>query len=113
MFLALLLPLAAALSALMMAVAIRCRSFKEAQANNTVVILVVSMLPVVTVFNQSGEQPWHLWLPALGQATLMQRVLRGEGMSAADVGIPLLVCTVVAAAAIAYVARHLRQAAVR
>ena len=39
LFLALLVPLAAALAALLMAIAIRCRTFKEAQANNTVVIL--------------------------------------------------------------------------
>lgn len=113
LFLALLLPLAAALSAVLMAVAIRCRSFKEAQANNTVVILAVSLLPVITVFNQSGEQPWHLWVPALGQVTLMQRVLKGEAMGLLDVGIPLLVCALLAGAAIAFVARQLRQAAVR
>ena len=35
LFLALLLPLAATLSALMMAIAIRCKTFKEAQASNT------------------------------------------------------------------------------
>ena len=54
-FLALLLPLAGALSAVLMAIAIRCKSFKEAQANATVVLLGVSMLPLVTVFNPGGE----------------------------------------------------------
>jgi sodium transport system permease protein len=113
LFLALLLPLAAALSAVLMAVAIRCRTFKEAQANNTVVILGVSLLPVVTLFNQEGEQAWHLWVPALGQVTLMQRVLKGEALAALDAAIPLLVCAALAAVAIAYVAAQLRQAAVR
>ena len=80
-FLALLLPLAGALSALLMAIAIRCKSFKEAQANATVVVLGVSLLPLLTIFNQEGEAPWHLWVPALAQITLMGRVLKGEPMA--------------------------------
>ena len=112
-FLVLLLPLSAAMSALLMAIAIRCRTFKEAQANNTVVILGVSLLPMVTLFNLGGESPWHLWVPALGQITLMNRVLKGETVAALDVGIPLLVCAAIAAAGIAYVAHQLRTAALR
>jgi len=113
LFLALLAPLAAALAAVMMAIAIRCKTFKEAQANNTVVILGVSLLPLVTVFNQSGESPWHLWVPALGQITLMNRVLKGEMVGTLDVAIPLTVCAVIAAAGIAFIAHQLRSAAVR
>ena len=113
LMLALLAPLAAALSALMMAIAIRCKSFKEAQANNTVVILGVSLLPLVTVFNQSGEAPWHLAVPALGQVTLMNRVLKGEAISGMEMLVPLAVCSVVAVAGLAFIARQLRTAAVR
>lgn len=113
LFLALLAPFAAALSALMMAIAIRCRSFKEAQANNTVIILAVSMLPLVTVFNQDGEQPWHLWVPGLAQQTLMGRVLKGEAVGGLDVLVPLAVCAVITALAVAFVARQLRQIVLR
>jgi sodium transport system permease protein len=113
LFLALLLPLAAMLSALMMAVAIRCKSFKEAQANNTVVVLVVSLLPMLTLFNQAGEQPWHLWLPALAQLTLMQRVLEGEALGAADLLLPLGVAALLSGLCVAFVARQLRAAAMR
>jgi len=113
LFLALLLPLAAMLSALLMAVAIRCKSFKEAQANTTVVVLAVSLLPMVTVFNQGGEQPWHLWLPALAQITLMQRVLEGEALGAADLGLPLVVAALLTVLCLAFVARQLRAAALK
>jgi sodium transport system permease protein len=113
LFLALLVPLAAALSAVMMAIAIRCKSFKEAQANNTVVILAVSLLPMVTLFSQGAEARWHLWTPALGQITLMNRVLKGQALTAADVLLPLAVCGVVAALCVAYIARQLRAAALR
>ena len=112
-FLALLLPLAGALSAVLMAIAIRCKSFKEAQANATVVLLAVSMLPLVSVFNPGGEAAWHLWVPALGQITLMGRVLKGEPLVAMDVGAPLLVSVVVAAVGVWFVARSLRAAAIK
>jgi sodium transport system permease protein len=113
LFLAVLVPFAAALSALLMAVAIRCRSFKEAQANSTVVILGVSLLPLVAVFNQTGESAWQLWVPALAQYTLMTRVLRGEGFSAEQVLVPLVACIFLTALGAWFVARMLRTAAVR
>ncbi|MDH4391276.1 MAG: ABC transporter permease subunit [Aquabacterium sp.] len=110
LFLALLLPVAALLAALLMAVAIRCRSFKEAQASSTVVVLAVSLLPLVTAFQTGGEQPWHLWVPALAQITLMQRVLEGEALGAADLLLPLVVALAVAAVCLLSVARQLRMA---
>ena len=113
LFLAVLLPLAAALSAVLMAVAIRCKSFKEAQASSAVVVLGVSLLPLVTVFNLGGEAPWHLWVPALAQNTLMTRVLKGEDFSAAQVLIPLAVCVALTVLGVWFVARRLRGAAVR
>jgi sodium transport system permease protein len=113
LFLVVLLPLAAALSAVLMAVAIRCKSFKEAQANSTVVILFVSLLPLVTIFNFGGEAAWHLWVPALAQNTLMTRVLKGEDFSAAQVLIPLCVCALLTVAGVWFVGRRLRAAAVR
>ena len=113
LFLVVLLPFAAALSALLMAVAIRCKTFKEAQASATVVVLLTSLLPLVNVFNLGGESPWHLWVPALAQNTLMTRVLKGEDFSLAQVLIPLFVCVVLATGAVWFVARMLRQAALK
>lgn len=112
-FLALLLPFAAAMSALLMAIAIGCKSFKEAQASTTVVLAGVSLLPLVSVFDQSGESPWHLWVPALAQSTLMARVLKGEALSAADLTLPLIVCAGLTVLGLLWVARRLTDAAVR
>ncbi len=112
-FIALLLPLAGALAALLMAIAIRSKSFKEAQAGTTVVVLAVSMLPLVTVFNQEGTAPWHYWVPALAQTTLMGRVLKGEVLAApevmASVASSVLLCTL----ALVAVSRLLRAAALK
>jgi sodium transport system permease protein len=112
-FVALLLPLAGALAAVLMAIAIRCKTFKEAQANATVLMLVVSMLPLVLVLNQEGTAPWHLWVPALAQTTLMGRVLKGESPGLAELLPSAVVCVLLAVLAIAFVARALRSAALK
>ena len=110
-FVLILLPLAGALSALLMAIAIRCRSFKEAQANATVVVLGMSLLPLVSIFNQEGEAPWHRWVPALSQVVLMGRVLKGEAITLAQALPGVLVGVALAALCLAYVARRLGRAA--
>jgi sodium transport system permease protein len=96
-----------------MAVAIRCRSVKEAQASAGLVVLACSLLPLAGLFNLGEETPWHLWVPALAQNTLMTRVLRADAFGAEQWLIPPAVCTVLTIAALAFVARRLRHAAVR
>lgn len=113
LFLVVLLPFAAAVSALLMAVAIRCKTFKEAQANSTVVVLAASLLPLMTLFNQGGEAWWHAWVPGLAQFTLMTRVLKGEALAMQPVAVSLAVCAVLTVVSVVFVARHLRAAAVR
>lgn len=112
-FLAVLLPLAGALAALLMAVAIRSKTFKEAQANATVVVLAVSMTPLITLLSQEGEQAWHLWVPALAQVALMRRVLQGQAIGGFDIALTLATCAVLTVLGLAYVARQLRAAAWR
>jgi sodium transport system permease protein len=113
LFLVVLLPFAAALSAVLMAVAIRCKTFKEAQASATIVLLAVSLVPLISFFNLGSEAPWHLWVPALAQSTLMTHVLKGESLGAAEVVVPLFVCALLAVAGVAFVARMLRHAALK
>jgi sodium transport system permease protein len=112
-FVLILLPLAATVSALLMAVAIRCKSFKEAQAASTGVILAASLLPLVALFDQGGGKPWFAWIPALGQHSLMNQVLRGEALSVAGLAASLGVAVAVVLPSLGFVARSLRQAAVR
>jgi sodium transport system permease protein len=108
-----LLPFAAAASALLMAVAIRCKTFKEAQASTTVVMLAASLLPLINVFSLGEESPWYLWVPALAQNVLMTHVLKGEALGMDRLAPPLIVCALIAAGAVWFVARTLRSAAVR
>jgi len=106
-FVALLAPLAAALSATMMAIAIRCKTFKEAQAGNSVVVLTVSLLPMIGLFGQEGEAAWHRWVPGLSQTTLMTRVLKGSPIGVPDALPGVLVCLAIVAAALLAVDRQL------
>jgi sodium transport system permease protein len=113
LFLVVLLPFAAAASALLMAVAIRCKTFKEAQASTTVVMLAASLLPLINAFSLGSESPWHLWVPALAQNVLMTHVLKGDALTAAQVAVPLGICAALAVGGVWFVARTLRSAAVR
>ena len=110
-FIGLLAPLAAALSALMMAIAIRCKTHKEAQANTVVLVLAVTLTPMVSLFNQEGESAWNLWVPALAQSTLMNRVLKNAPINALDVAPGLLICAVLTVAALMFVSRQLTRRA--
>ncbi|MCO5978641.1 ABC transporter permease [Ideonella oryzae] len=112
-FLAVLLPLAASLSALLMAIAIRCKTFKEAQAGASVLLLGVSLLPMMSMIDQDGERPWHLWVPALAQSTLMNRVLRGDPLGWGDWAITAVIGLALTAACLAYVARQLAKVVAR
>ncbi|MEK8051946.1 ABC transporter permease subunit [Ideonella sp. DXS22W] len=107
LFLALLLPLAALMAAAMMALALRSRSVKEAQASGTVLVLACSFAPMVPLFSLGGEAPWHLWVPALAQSTLMQRVLSGEAIAALDLLQPLAVAAALTLACLAHLVRQL------
>jgi sodium transport system permease protein len=73
----------------------------------------VSLLPLASVFNFGGEAPWHLWVPALGQNTLMTRVLKGETLSAAQWLIPFGVSFVAGAGSLWFVTKRFRYAAVQ
>ncbi len=110
-FIGLLAPLAAALSALMMAIAIRCKTSKEAQANTVVLTLAISTMPLVSLFNQEGETAWNLWVPALAQTTLMNRVLKNAPISPLDVLPSLIICIVLTIAALTFVSRQLTKRA--
>lgn len=112
LFVVILLPFAAAVAAVLMAVAIRAKSMKEAQANNTGVVLAVTLAPMVSLFSQDGEAPWHLWVPALGQVTLMNRVLKGEGVLP-DFFIALVVCGLAMVFGLTYLSLSIQRTALR
>lgn len=107
------IPLAAGLSALLMALAIRSKTFKEAQAGSTLVITAVTLMPMVSLLNPGGEAAWYYWVPGLAQNTLMMAVLKGEALRWSQVMPGIVVGFALAAVALLYVARSMRAAVAR
>ena len=112
-FLLLQLPLAAGLGAVLMALAIRSKTFKEAQAGSGLIIALVGLAPMVSMLNPGGDAPWYLWVPGLSQNTLMMLVLKGETLTMAQVFPGVLVGVLLMAGCLLYVARSMRSAVAR
>lgn len=107
------IPLAAGLSALLMAMAIRSKTFKEAQAGSTLVITAVTLMPMISLLNPGGEAAWYFWVPGLAQNTLMMAVLKGEALRWGQVLPGVIVGFAMAVVALAYVAKSMRAAVAR
>ncbi|MBV8605643.1 MAG: ABC transporter permease [Pelomonas sp.] len=112
-FLLLQLPLAAGLSALLMAVAIRSKTYKEAQAGSALVITGISLAPMVAIMNPGAEPFWYYLVPGLGQYTLMMQVLKGQALQFAPVATTVAGGIVLMIAGLAFVARSMRSAVAR
>lgn len=107
-FLLILLPLAALLSAIQVAIALTCNSFKEAQVRNQIFSMVVSMAPLLLMFNTGREPAWFQWTPVVAQNLMMNHVLKGELLTGAPILIALAVCAALTYASLAFVAQKMR-----
>jgi sodium transport system permease protein len=79
-FLAVLLPFAGFMAALLMLAAAYGRSYKEAQTYASYITMLVNFLPILPLFLSLRDAPWQLAVPALGQQMVLARVLRGEAV---------------------------------
>ncbi|MDC8772168.1 ABC transporter permease [Roseateles albus] len=109
-FLLLQLPLAAGLGAVLMAMAIRSKTFKEAQAGSGLIVTLVGLAPMVSMLNPGGDAAWYLWVPGLAQNTLMMLVLKGEALSWAQVMPGVLVGATLTVGCLLFVAKSMRLA---
>ena len=112
LFLIMLLPLAAAVSAVLMLAAIYGRTFKEAQSRSTVALLAFQMAPMIAIMDFSGEKPWHLLVPSLAQQTVMLRVLRGDELHLQHLMVPTAVSVVLTVVCLVVLARRLKNLAI-
>jgi sodium transport system permease protein len=96
-----------------MAVAIRTKTFKEAQASSNLVIMVLSFMPLIAILNPGGDAPWHFWVPGLAQYQQLMLVLKGESLRLMQWLPTLLSCALLAGVSLVYVARQMRAAASR
>jgi len=79
-FLVVLVPLVLLMPAVMLYVGARGRTFKEAQANVSLLLTFVAIIPFLPMFLQRKDPPWLTWIPVSGQYSLLSRALRGEAL---------------------------------
>lgn len=83
-FVAILLPMILTVPAVLLFVGARGRTFKEAQANISVLLFVVALVPAIQLFAQRREPDWIALVPVSGQYALLNRALRGESIGAIE-----------------------------
>ncbi len=71
--------------AILLYVGCRGRTFKEAQSNLSLLLFVVSLIPIVQMFLQRKEPDWLTWVPISGQYALLSRALRGDALPAVEI----------------------------
>jgi sodium transport system permease protein len=111
-FIVVLFPLVIAFPAILLYLAARGRTLKEAQANVSVVFLVVGFLPVFSLFLQWREPEWIAAVPVAGQYSLLRIALRGEALPALQVLMSYAAPIVIAVIALAAVTRLLSRESV-
>jgi sodium transport system permease protein len=104
-FVVVLAPMILMLPAVLLWVGTRGRSFKEAQANVSVLFFVVALIPAVQLFLQRREPEWIPLVPVAGQYALLNRALRGEALPPAELAMAWIVPALVIVLALAAVAR--------
>lgn len=86
-FIVVLAPLVVAFPAMLLYLATRGRTIKEAQANVSMLMFVVGFVPAVSIFMQWREPDWIAALPIVGQFSLMRVALRGETLPVLQVAL--------------------------
>ena len=104
-FVVILLPIIALVPAILLWVGTRARTYKEAQANVSVLMLVVAIVPFFQLFLQRREPDWIALLPISGQYSLLNRALRGEAAPVGELMLSWVVPLVLIALALFAVAR--------
>ena len=106
-FLIVLVPMIVLMPAILLYVGSRARAYKEAQTNVSVLLFIVSLLPVVQLFLQRKEPSWIALVPVSAQYSLLNFALRGEALPAAQLALSYAVPLALAAIALIAVARLL------
>lgn len=108
-FLMILIPLAAALSAIQVALSLTCKTFKEAQVRNQIISLVVTFMPMFFILNPGKEPPWLGWVPVMAQTQMMNQILKGELVSFSAMGMAIAVCIAIVTLSLSFVAKKMRE----
>ena len=106
-FLIVLVPMVLMLPAILLYVGSRARAYREAQANVSVLLFVVSLIPLVQLFMQRKEPAWLAFVPVSAQYSLLNTSLRGEAPALGALALSWVAPLALAAVALVAVARRL------
>lgn len=104
-FLDVLLPMILLIPAVLLYFGSRARTYKEAQANVSVLLFIVSMVPAIQLFLQQKEPWWLVFVPVSGQYMLLKLALRGEAIPVLQLAASYVVPATLAALSLLAVAR--------
>jgi sodium transport system permease protein len=102
-----LVPMILMLPAILLYVGSRARAYKEAQANVSVLLFIVSLIPMVQLFMQRREPGWLMFVPVSAQYSLLNTSLRGEAPAVAQLALSWLAPAALIAIALVAVTRRL------
>ena len=111
-FLLVLAPMILMLPAILLYVGSRARAYKEAQANVSVLLFLVSLIPLVQLFLQRKEPAWIMFVPVSAQYSLLNTSLRGEAPPLASLALSWLAPAALIALALFAVSRRLSREAI-
>jgi len=106
-FLVVLVPMILMLPAILLYVGSRARAYREAQANVSVLLFVVSLIPLVQLFMQRKEPSWLMLVPVSAQYSLLNTSLRGEAPAVTQLALSWLAPLVLIVVALGAFARRL------
>jgi sodium transport system permease protein len=109
LFLAFVLPFAAATAAVLMLIATYGRSYREAQTYTSYLVSFISFVPMIAIFSGLKDSYWQLFVPVLGQQMVLTKALRGEAIGFNDWLVPAAVAFAIAVACVAAVSRLLAE----
>ncbi|MBC3927178.1 ABC transporter permease [Undibacterium sp. CY21W] len=108
-FLMVLLPLAASMAALQIAIALDCKSYKEAQVRNQIVTMFIPFVSLIPILFPGREPAWFKWVPVLAQNQMMNQVLKGEVLHPLTIGMALATCVLITVICLMYIAQKMRK----
>lgn len=97
-FMAVLIPFAFMVPAVLLAFGAAGKTAKEAQSSLTLAVSLVGLLPLISWLRQTKAPWWDVWVPVNGQFAVLSKVLRAEAIVplewAAMWAVPALICVV-------------------
>ena len=97
-FMAVLVPFAFMVPAVLLAFGAAGKTAKEAQSSLQFGVSMLGLLPLMSFFRQTKAPWWDVWVPVNGQYAVLSKVLRSETIAASEwlamIAIPAAICAV-------------------